>query len=262
MRLQVSFVHPFAGVISGFVEDTDRGVAVGVVTGACGPLVHPATRTAIMQIAGRTRYFRSIAQPSLPAIINPVITSNGFACKGILLRGHGQCCTMTSPSSRRMPAFLALLAIVAVLGLACGCTQQASPAQQTLATARTRQSAGTSLAAAPAQEEKSMVTFTDKDNGTTADIAAHAKFAVQLRENPTTGYSWNASTGSGLTVLSSAYQEDRHAEGMVGVGGTRTWILQATGSGDQMFAAVYRRPWEAVTGNESAYTLTIHIVPS
>jgi predicted secreted protein len=162
-----------------------------------------------------------------------------------------------------MPAFLVLLAIVALLVLTCGCTRQASPAQQSTATVQqTPAAAGTSLAAAPAQEDKTMVTFTDKDNGTTADVTANTKFAVQLKENPTTGYAWNASTGSGLTILSSDYQEDKHAEGMVGVGGTHTWILQATGSGDQMFTAVYRRPWEAVTGNESAYTLTVHIVPS
>jgi len=168
---------------------------------------------------------------------------------------------MTSPPSSRMPAFLSLFALAAILMLTCGCTQQASPAQQSTTTVRTPAAAGTILAAATAQEEKSMIMFTDKDNGTTAEIAAHAKFAVRLGENPTTGYSWNASTGSGLTILSSDYQENKHPEGMVGVGGTRTWVLQATGSGDQMFAAVYQRPWEAVTGNESAYSLTIRIVP-
>ena len=167
---------------------------------------------------------------------------------------------MTAPPSRLMPAFPALLVLAAILVLTCGCTQQASPGQQSIATIRIPAATGTTPAATTAQEEKSMVTFTDKDNGTTAEIAAQSKFAVRLEENPTTGYSWNASTGSGLTILSSDYQEERHAEGMVGVGGTRTWILQATGSGDQVFAAVYRRPWEAVTGNESAYTLTIRIV--
>ena len=105
-----------------------------------------------------------------------------------------------------------------------------------------------------------MVTFTKTDNGSTADIAADTRFAVQLEENPTTGFSWNASTSSGLSILSSDYQVKEHAEGMVGVGGTRTWILKATGSGDQTFSAVYRRSWEPVTGNETAYSLAIRIV--
>ena len=105
-----------------------------------------------------------------------------------------------------------------------------------------------------------MVTFTEKDNGTTADIAANTRFAVQLGENPTTGFSWNASTSPGLTILSSDYQENKHPEGMVGVGGTRTWILEASGNGNQTFDAVYRRSWEPVTGNETAYTLGIRIV--
>ena len=170
---------------------------------------------------------------------------------------------MIVPSTWRIPAFLALLALAAFLVLTCGCTQQASPAQQSIVTLQTPAAASTSLTVTSAEEEKSGVTFTEKENGTTADIAAHTPFAVQLKENPTTGYSWNASTGSGLAILSSDYQEDKHAEGMVGVGGTRTWTLQATGgSGNQTFTAVYRRPWEAVTGNESAYILTIHIVPT
>jgi inhibitor of cysteine peptidase len=159
-----------------------------------------------------------------------------------------------------MPAVLALLAIAAVLVLASGCTQQAPAAQGTIAPTDTTTAPVTPAPAATAQEGgKKMVTFTEKDNGTTGEIAAGTRFAVQLEENPTTGYSWNASTSSGLTVLSSEYQENQHAEGMTGVGGVHTWILQASGSGNQTFSAVYKRPWETATGNETGYTLTIRI---
>ena len=171
--------------------------------------------------------------------------------------------TPSGRSSWHIPAVLALLAIAAVLVLASGCTQQtgqAPPAQGSIAPVGTTAAPGTPVPATTAQEGKKMVTFTEKDNGTTADIAANTRFAVQLGENPTTGYSWNASTSSGLTILSSDYQENKHAEGMVGVGGTHTWILLASGSGNQTFDAVYRRPWEPVTGNETAYTLGIRIV--
>ncbi|MDD1694938.1 MAG: protease inhibitor I42 family protein [Methanoregula sp.] len=168
-----------------------------------------------------------------------------------------------TPSGRspwHVPAVLALLAIAAIFVLSSGCTQQATPAQGSIATLQTTAAPGTPATATPAQEGKKMVTFTEKDNGTTADIAATTRFAVQLEENPTTGYSWNASTSSGLTVLSSDYQENKHAEGMVGVGGIRTWVLQAAGSGDQAFNATYRRSWEPVTGNETGYSVGIRIV--
>ena len=106
-----------------------------------------------------------------------------------------------------------------------------------------------------------MVTFTEQDNGTTGTIAANTRFAVMLAENPTTGYAWNASTSDGLTILSSDFQENKHAEGMVGVGGTRTWVILASGTGNQTFSATYLRSWEPVTGNETGYALGIRIEP-
>jgi inhibitor of cysteine peptidase len=105
-----------------------------------------------------------------------------------------------------------------------------------------------------------MVTFTESDNGATKDIAARSQFAIQLKENPTTGYSWNATASPGLTIISSDYQENSHPEGMVGVGGLRTWILSAGDTGKYTFTASYNRPWEATTGNETGYSLTVNAV--
>jgi inhibitor of cysteine peptidase len=200
---------------------------------------------------------------SLPVIINPAKTANRPALKGILLMQYRIGVFMTS--SGRFPSHalvaIAVFALSVVLVLASGCTQSA-PATVTPAatTAFTPDAAAATPALAPAAGEgKKMVTFTEKDNGTTAEVAANQKFAVTLDENPTTGYLWNASTSSGLTVLSSDYQENTHAEGMVGVGGARTWVLQATGDGTQSFTAAYGRSWEPA-GNESGYSLTVNIV--
>jgi len=107
--------------------------------------------------------------------------------------------------------------------------------------------------------EKKMVTFTEADNGKTEKIAQGTRFAVVLRENPTTGYQWNATVSSGLEIQSSDYQQDTAAEGMTGVGGSRTWVIVAKESGDQKFSAVYGRSWEAVTGDETAYSLNVNV---
>ncbi len=48
---------------------------------------------------------------------------------------------------------------------------------------------------------KKMVTFTDADNGKTSDVAQGTKLAVQLAENPTTGFQWNATLSPGLEIL-------------------------------------------------------------
>jgi predicted secreted protein len=107
---------------------------------------------------------------------------------------------------------------------------------------------------------KKMVTLTEDDMGRTEDIAQGTRFAVQLKENPTTGFGWNATVSSGLEIHSSDYQQDAAAEGMVGVGGTRTWVIIAVDPGFQEFSASYRRSWEPVTGDETAYNVIINVV--
>jgi predicted secreted protein len=120
----------------------------------------------------------------------------------------------------------------------------------------------TGLAAATTTEAdgKKMVTFTEADNGKTSDIAQSTRFAVQLKENPTTGFQWNATVSSGIEIQSSDYQQDKAMEGMVGVGGTRTWIILAKDLGIQKFSASYRRSWEPVTGNETSFTVNVNVV--
>ena len=112
----------------------------------------------------------------------------------------------------------------------------------------------------PTAEGKKMVTFTEADNGKSGDIAQNTRFAVVLAENPTTGFTWNATLSPGLELQSSDYHQNDAPTGMVGVGGTRTWVIVAKELGDQKFSAINRRSWEPVSGNETAYTVTIRVV--
>jgi putative hemolysin/predicted secreted protein len=109
-------------------------------------------------------------------------------------------------------------------------------------------------------EGKKMVTLTDTENGRTTDIAQGTKFAVELAENPTTGFQWNATLSHGLELVSDDFQTKPHAEGMVGVGGIRTWIILAKDLGTQKFSASYRRSWEPVTGNETSFSTNVNVV--
>lgn len=107
---------------------------------------------------------------------------------------------------------------------------------------------------------KRMVTLTENDNGRTEDIAQDTRFAIVLKENPTTGYEWNATVSSGLEIQSSDYEQDSAPKGMVGVGGNRTWIIVAKDTGTQKFSAIYKRPWEAATGTENTFSVNISVV--
>ena len=104
-----------------------------------------------------------------------------------------------------------------------------------------------------------MLTLTETDNGKTADITRNTRFAVVLAENPTTGFMWNATLSPGLELQSSDYHQDDAPTGIVGVGGTRTWVIIAKNIGNQKFSAIYRRSWEQVTGNETAYIVNIMV---
>ena len=121
--------------------------------------------------------------------------------------------------------------------------------------------AGVEAAATTAATDgKKMVTLTGADKGKTEDIAQGTRFAIQLEENPTTGFQWNATVSSGLEIQSSDYQMNKAAPGMVGVGGIRTWVIIAKDLGTQKFSATYGRSWEPVTGNETAFSANINVV--
>ena len=107
-----------------------------------------------------------------------------------------------------------------------------------------------------------MFTFTEADNNKSGNITQNTRFAVVLPENPTTGFTWNATLSDGLELQSSDYRQDEAPPGMVGVGGHHTWVIVAKDTGDQKFSALYRRSWENVTGNETGYTVNIHVVPA
>ena len=53
---------------------------------------------------------------------------------------------------------------------------------------------------------------------------------------------------------------DKAPEGMVGVGGTRTWVIVAKDLGTQKFSATYKRSWEATTGNETGFNANVNVV--
>ena len=172
-----------------------------------------------------------------------------------------------------------LLIIMASLLVAAGCTQQASSTTastqvQVLATsaapadAKTPQSATSPVVPvstalqipAPIPGNQTMITFTESDNGATKQVSTTSLFAIQLGANPTTGFSWNATASPGLEIFSSDYTENSHPEGMVGVGGVQTWVLEANDSGVYTFTAIYKQPWMPTTGNETEYNLTLNAV--
>jgi predicted secreted protein/putative hemolysin len=115
------------------------------------------------------------------------------------------------------------------------------------------------ITATPTAEAKKMVTFTEADNGKTENVTQNTQFAVVLAENPSTGFAWNATLSPGLELQSDTYKSDASTD-RPGAGGTHTWVMVAKVTGDQKFSAIYKRSWEPVTGNETAYSVNIRVV--
>lgn len=96
------------------------------------------------------------------------------------------------------------------------------------------------------------------DNGKTITVDEGASIIITLDENPTTGYSWNETVTSGLSVVDNKFVSSN--TGLIGSGGVHEWTIKATGKGMQQFTAVYKRPWEPAAGNETTFTISITVV--
>ena len=109
---------------------------------------------------------------------------------------------------------------------------------------------------APVREEP--MTPTDSRNiQYPENMALNSTREIYLKENPTTGYVWNATISAGLIIESDEYQADRVTPGIVGSGGMHHWLIRGIQKGNQTFDAIYKRPWEPLEGNETRYTMNI-----
>ncbi|WP_292387100.1 protease inhibitor I42 family protein [Methanosarcina sp. UBA5] len=106
--------------------------------------------------------------------------------------------------------------------------------------------------------------ITEADNGTSISLENGSTFFLRLKENPTTGYSWELNLSQGLNNISGEYYPPEQPEGieqpLVGAGGVHLWKIKAVSEGSQQVTGIYKRPWEKVTGNEEKFTLNVEVV--
>lgn len=98
---------------------------------------------------------------------------------------------------------------------------------------------------------------TEEQNTATVSVSQDSVITVKLQENPTTGYQWNLTTTPGLLIVNDSYVPSDTTGKLVGSGGTHIWDISAKEKGTRNITAVYRRSWEPVEGNETAFSLTV-----
>ena len=98
---------------------------------------------------------------------------------------------------------------------------------------------------------------TEEQNNATVSVSESSIITVKLKENPTTGYQWNLTISPGLHIDNDSYLPSDTTGKLVGSGGTHLWDISATAKGTRNITAVYKRSWEPVAGNETAFSMTV-----
>ena len=88
--------------------------------------------------------------------------------------------------------------------------------------------------------------ITEQNAGQIIDTSVGKELSIQLNGNATTGYAWNFSSDSptAYQIIEDDYVENKHPEGMVGVGGLHIYHIKTLQSGQFTITARYYRPWE------------------
>jgi predicted secreted protein len=81
-----------------------------------------------------------------------------------------------------------------------------------------------------------MISFNESDNGKVYEIHRNTDFFVNLTESYATGTKWHPNASTGLELLDDSYYADPKSI-RPDIGGTRSWKLRATGTGQQSFQA-------------------------
>ncbi|WP_048124017.1 protease inhibitor I42 family protein [Methanosarcina lacustris] len=105
--------------------------------------------------------------------------------------------------------------------------------------------------------------ITEANNSTTISLKKGETFYLRLKENPTTGYSWQLNLSQKVSLVSDKYYPPESKEGekpIVGAGGVHLWEIKADSKGNQQVTAIYKRSWENETGTEDKFALNVEVV--
>ena len=106
--------------------------------------------------------------------------------------------------------------------------------------------------------------ITEDDNGKIIKIKKGESFYLRLKENPSTGYSWQLSLSKGLSLFNTEYYPPDSSKSSqrltVGASGLHSWKIKAIAKGNQQVKGIYRRSWEKETGREHTFKVDIKVI--
>ncbi|WP_332449073.1 protease inhibitor I42 family protein [Methanoculleus sp.] len=159
---------------------------------------------------------------------------------------------------QRKSLYTVLIAgLLALCMLGAGCTSQ--PVEQGNATTTPTPVETTTAPAANATATPTATAYAYNEtaDNTTATVPAGSNITISLAENPTTGYEWNVTSSEGLQYVNDTHSAPQTE--LVGAPGVHVWEYIAAEKGNGEFSAIYARPWENVTGNETSFSMAFII---
>jgi inhibitor of cysteine peptidase len=114
----------------------------------------------------------------------------------------------------------------------------------------------TALCTTPSKTDQNQV-ITGSDNGNTLFLKRGDTFYLQLKENPSTGYSWQLQLSKGLKL-----KNDKYIPGttrLCGAPGTHLWAIKAVNNGWQSVKGTYKRPWKKTTSKDQTFKFNVKV---
>ena len=99
--------------------------------------------------------------------------------------------------------------------------------------------------------------LTVKDNGHTVKMKIGAEFSLVLRQNITTGYSWQVVSSGDPVAKQIGEPASVPDSSLHGAGGMVTFRFRAAAEGTGQLKLVYVRPWEKETRPAESFAVTV-----
>ena len=94
------------------------------------------------------------------------------------------------------------------------------------------------------------------ENVTVKKIKVNESFVIELKSNPTTGYSWKADFDENfLSLVKSEYVPD--SPELIGSGGVEKFTFTSLKQGTTTITMNYKRPWEEASIETQVFKVTI-----
>jgi inhibitor of cysteine peptidase len=102
--------------------------------------------------------------------------------------------------------------------------------------------------------------FGEKNNGALVQVQRDAKIAVELKENPTTGYRWMISRIDEVMLVPEGDEFLPPDQKSPGAGGRRRFFFRAKSAGSTALTLINKRAWQSDEQAVGSFKLALRIL--